>query len=82
MMQSLLFALMIVPVVVGVLCFLTPWAKVRSALVVLLALFVISGGITLVTLTQQLDTPGNLWLVELPHWGEMLGSGLEMAVIL
>ncbi len=82
MMQSLLFALMIVPVVVGVLCFLIPWSKVRNALVVLLSLFVISGGITLVTLTQQLDTAGNLWLVELPHWGEMLGSGLEMAVIL
>ncbi len=78
-LQYLLYAMIGVPLAMGVAALLTTSERVRNCLVAFCAVAVAAGGISLVWLSQK--SSGGVWQLAAPEWTEWAGFGLELAMI-
>lgn len=76
-----LLGLIALPLVSGLFAGAVRNDRVRNFAVALSAVLIAAGGIGLVLLTLQSDTPGKVWSFVAPAWTAEFGVGLELAII-
>ncbi len=81
MAEWALFGLIGVPLIGGVLAWLTTSDRLRNALVIVCALLVAVGGVGVVALSLQSEGPGRIWSYSVSGGWAGLGSLLELLIL-
>ncbi len=81
MAEWVLYGMMGVPLICGILALLTKYDRLRNSLVVLSAMGIAAGGLTLVWQSLQSPGTGKIWNLTAPAYSAWIGSGLELIMI-